>query len=52
MSNYRAKKYEVGLLWNDTELKIKWPLKKPIISKKDSKNITFKKFKIKALESI
>ena len=46
MTNYRSKKHEVGLLWNDESIKIKWPVKKPIISKKDKNNITFKKFKI------
>ena len=46
MTNYRSKKHEVGLLWNDKNIKIKWPVKKPIISKKDRNNITFKKFKI------
>ena len=45
MSNYRSKKNEIGLLWNDSDIKIKWPTKKPIISKKDRNNITFKKFK-------
>ena len=36
---------EVGILWNDKDLKIKWPLKKPIVSKKDKKNITFSNYK-------
>ena len=44
-TNYRSKKYEVGILWNDNTLKIKWPIKKPIISEKDKNNITFEKFK-------
>jgi len=44
-SNYRSPKNEVGLLWNDKDLKIKWSIKKPILSKKDKKNMTFKKFK-------
>ena len=44
ISNYRSKKNEVGILWNDKILKIKWPVKKPIISKKDKNNITFEKF--------
>ena len=44
MTNYRSKKHEVGLLWNDSDIKIKWPIKKPIISMKDKKNITFKKY--------
>ena len=44
MTNYRSRKNEVGILWNDDVIKIKWPVKKPIISKKDKNNITFKKF--------
>ena len=43
-SNYRNKKYETGILWNDKDLKIKWPIKKPIISSKDKKNLNFSKF--------
>ena len=43
-TNYRSKKYEIGILWNDKKLKIKWPIKKPIVSNKDKKNITFDKF--------
>ena len=43
-SNYRNKKYESGILWNDKDLKIKWPIKKPIISSKDKKNLNFGKF--------
>ena len=49
-NNYRSQKSEIGLLWNDKRLKINWPKKKFIISKKDKSNITFsqylKKFKI------
>ena len=44
-SNYRHKKSEFGIKYNDKELKIKWPIKKPIISKKDSKNMSFSEFK-------
>jgi dTDP-4-dehydrorhamnose 3,5-epimerase len=43
-SNYRKKNYEVGISWNDKDLKIKWPNKKPIISNKDSKNFSFKEY--------
>jgi dTDP-4-dehydrorhamnose 3,5-epimerase len=43
-SNYRQKNYEIGILWNDKDLKIKWPKKKPILSDKDSKNISFKEY--------
>ena len=44
-TNYRSKKSEIGILWNDKTLKIKWPTKKPIISSKDKNNITFEKYK-------
>ena len=44
-SNYRSKKDEIGILWNDKALKIKWPIKRPIISTKDKNNITFEKYK-------
>lgn len=38
------KKHEIGILWNDKDLKIKWPVKLPILSKKDSQNISFKDY--------
>ena len=44
-TNYRSPKDEVGIVWNDKTLKIKWPIKKPIISSKDKNNITFEKYK-------
>ena len=44
-SNYRSKNSEVGLQWNDKDLKIKWPKGKKIISEKDKKNLTFFEFK-------
>jgi len=44
-TNYRSAKHEVGILWNDKDLKIKWPIKNPIISKKDKKNIKLTEFK-------
>ena len=44
MTNYRSRENEVGILWNDDVIKIKWPVKKPIVSKKDKNNLTFKKF--------
>ena len=43
-TNYRSAKHEVGILWNDKDLKIKWPIKNPIISKKDKRNLRFKDF--------
>ncbi len=43
-TNYRSANEEVGIKWNDSDLKIKWPLKKPILSPKDKKNISLKNF--------
>tara|TARA_B100001063_G_scaffold210286_1_gene207817 strand:- start:1125 stop:1646 length:522 start_codon:yes stop_codon:yes gene_type:complete len=43
-TNYRFKKGERGLLWNDKDLKINWGIKKPILSTKDKVNLTFKEF--------
>ena len=37
MTNYRFKNMEKGILWNDKEINIKWPINKPIISNKDKK---------------
>ena len=44
-TKYREKKYETGIRYNDEDLNIKWPTKKPIISKKDKSNLSFKEFK-------
>jgi dTDP-4-dehydrorhamnose 3,5-epimerase len=43
-SKYREKNYEIGIKWNDQNLKIKWPIKKPILSKKDLNNISFEEY--------
>ncbi len=44
-TNYRSAIHEHGIKWNDKDLKIKWPIKKPIISKKDKNNIDFFEYK-------
>ena len=43
-SDYRNKNYDMGILWNDKDLDIKWPIKKPLISSKDKKNLSFNEF--------
>ena len=44
-SNYRDPKSEVSIRWNDSDLKINWGVKKPLISKKDKSALSFKDFK-------
>ena len=44
-SNYRNEKSERTLNWNDKDLKINWPIKKPILSKKDTKGFDLSFFK-------
>ena len=43
-SDYRDKVLERTLAWNDKDLKIKWPIKKPILSKKDKKGLSLDYF--------
>ena len=44
-TNYRDQKSEIGVSWNDKDLKINWNIKSPILSKKDSHNLKFKDVK-------
>ncbi|MDA9629792.1 dTDP-4-dehydrorhamnose 3,5-epimerase [Candidatus Pelagibacter sp.] len=44
-SEYRHEKSETTLNWGDKEIGIKWPIKKPILSKKDKKGINLSFFK-------
>ena len=39
-TNYRDKNSETTINWNDPKLNIKWPSKKPILSKKDKTGIS------------
>ena len=43
-SNYRNAKSERTLSWNDKKIDIKWPIKKPILSKKDQNGLSLKNF--------
>jgi dTDP-4-dehydrorhamnose 3,5-epimerase len=43
-TKYRDKDSEIGVMWNDPNLGINWPIKKPITSIKDEKNISYKEF--------
>ena len=43
-TNYRNKSSEVGIKYNDKKLKIRWPTKSPILSKKDCKNLSLNEY--------
>jgi dTDP-4-dehydrorhamnose 3,5-epimerase len=42
--NYYAPEAESGIIWNDPELNIDWPIKNPILSEKDRQLQFFKDF--------
>ncbi len=44
VDNYYSKEKELGLIWNDPDIKIKWPVKNPTLSDKDKSNLTFRQF--------
>jgi len=48
-TKYRDAKNERGILYNDKELKIKWPIKKVILSRKDKDNMSFSEYREKFL---
>ena len=45
-SNYHHKSSDIGIKWNDKDLKINWNIdnKTPIVSKKDSNLLKWKDF--------
>ena len=44
VDQYYAANDQVGIIWNDPKLNIDWGATSPILSKKDSKNISFDSF--------
>ena len=45
-SNYQNKKSERTISWFDKDLKIKWPIKNPITSKKDALGLSLREIRI------
>ena len=43
-TNYRNQKSEVTIKWDDKDLKIKWPIKNPTLSKKDLLGIALSEY--------
>ena len=44
LSDYRDKSSEMGILWKDKSLNIKWKFKNPILSKRDKSHSSLKEF--------
>ena len=44
LSEYYSPRSESGIIWNDKDLKIKWPINEPKISSKDKKLPTYNDF--------
>ncbi len=40
-TNYRSPKQEIGVIWKDKTLKLKWSTKKPLLSNKDKKKLKY-----------
>ncbi len=40
VDNFYSKEHERGLIWNDTQIGIDWPIVNPILSEKDRSNCT------------
>lgn len=44
VDNFYSSHHECGIIWNDSDLRINWNVENPILSKKDSNNMTFAEF--------
>ena len=47
LDNYYAPRFESGIIYNDPAIKVKWPKKKLIVSKKDKNLLSLNEFKKK-----
>jgi dTDP-4-dehydrorhamnose 3,5-epimerase len=44
IDNYYSPQHEAGIIWNDPDIGIRWPVQKPVLSEKDKKLPAFKDF--------
>ena len=44
VDNYYSRQHEHGIVWNDKNLSIKWPVESPILSEKDRVNMSMVEF--------
>lgn len=44
VDNFYSREHDRGIIWNDPEIGIKWPIENPILSEKDSKLPTLAEF--------
>lgn len=44
VDNLYNKEHERGLMWNDNDMNINWPVENPVLSEKDQRNMTLKEF--------
>ena len=51
VDNLYSKEHELGILWNDNDLNITWPVADPILSEKDKNNLSLQEF-IKVYKAI